>query len=342
MTTPTLFGHTADGTPAHLYTLEGGGVTVRITNFGGIITHIETPDRTGQMADIALGFDSLDGYLGEHPYFGATIGRCANRIANACFELDGVTCRLAANDDANCLHGGLVGFDKVVWRCVEADDQRLVLTHTSPDGDEGFPGALTCRLTCKLGNDGALTLDLAATCDRATVVNLTNHSYFNLAGHNAGTVLDHVVTLDAEAFTPVGDDLIPTGDIRQVTGTPLDFTSPGTIGDRIADMGPGYDHNLVLDSKGGQLHRAAHVRHPGTGRVLEVFTTEPGIQFYTGNFLDGTVIGKDGAAYPRHGAFCLEPQKYPDSPNQPTFPSPVLRPGDTYRHTMVFRFSTDS
>jgi aldose 1-epimerase len=341
------FGKTADGTPVDLYTLTNSkGVRVAITNYGGIVVSLFTPDRNGNSGDIVLGFERLEDYLKGHPYFGAIIGRYGNRIAKGRFTLDGVEYKLAQNNGENHLHGGLVGFDKKVWKArdfVDAEGQHLELRYTSPDGEEGYPGNLDVTVTYSLNEQNQLRIDYVATTDKPTVVNLTNHSYFNLAGE--GDILGHLLRLNADYFTPVDAGLIPTGELRPVKGTPFDFTEPTPIGARIEQddeqlrYGRGYDHNFVLRGGGGSLAEAAEVYEPKTGRVLRVLTTEPGVQFYTGNFLDGTLRGKYGRVYHRRTGFCLETQHFPDSPNKPHFPSTVLRPGQTYRSTTIYEFS---
>jgi aldose 1-epimerase len=341
------FGKTADGTPVDLYTLTNSkGVRVAITNYGGIVVSLFTPDRNGNLGDIVLGFERLEDYLKGHPYFGAIIGRYGNRIAKGRFTLDGVEYKLAQNNGENHLHGGLVGFDKKVWKArdfVDAEGQHLELRYTSPDGEEGYPGNLDVTVTYSLNEQNQLRIDYVATTDKPTVVNLTNHSYFNLAGE--GDILGHLLRLNADYFTPVDAGLIPTGELRPVKGTPFDFTEPTPIGARIEQddeqlrYGRGYDHNFVLRGGGGSLAEAAEVYEPKTGRVLRVLTTEPGMQFYTGNFLDGTLRGKYGRVYHRRTGFCLETQHFPDSPNKPHFPTTVLRPGQTYRSTTIYEFS---
>ncbi len=344
------FGSTADGTPVDLYTLcNASGFEVAITNYGGIVVSVKTPDRNGNIGDVVLGFDSLDGYLKQHPFFGALVGRYGNRIANGRFRLDGVEYKLATNNGKNHLHGGIRGFDKAVWqaRGLDTPDGPAVeLTHVSRDGDEGYPGTLTATVVYTVTPKDELRIDYSATTDKATVVNLTNHSYFNLAGE--GDILGHELRLNAERFTPVDAGLIPTGELRSVKGTPFDFTAATAIGARIAGkdqqigFGGGYDHNFVLNGGGGALAQAAEVYEPKTGRVLEVWTTEPGIQFYTGNFLDGTITGKGGRVYTQRSGFCLETQHFPDSPNKPEFPTTVLKPGERYDTTTLYRFKTDA
>lgn len=337
------FGRTPDGVSIERFELSRGGLTVGVIPYGAIVTEIHAPDRQGRMGDVVLGFGSLEGYLGPQPYFGAVIGRVANRIAGGRFALDGREYTLAVNNGPNSLHGGLRGFDKAVWAVDHADAVSIDLSHRSPDGDEGYPGNLAVRLRYSLMPDASLKIDYEATTDRATPVNLTNHSYFHLGGPGTGTVLDHEVFLAADAYTPVDETLIPTGALSPVAGTALDFTRPKRIGADIAAMGGepgGYDHNFVLRA-GGLALLAARVRETRSGRVLEVFTTEPGLQLYTGNFLDGSIRGKGGVAYEKQGAFCLEAQHFPDSVHHPEFPSVILRPGGVYRQTTVYRFSVD-
>jgi aldose 1-epimerase len=336
-------------TSAELFTLtREGAPTVRITNQGGHIVSILAPDRTGAVADVSLGYADFDGYLKSAGFIGATIGRYANRIAKGAFTLDGKKYTLAINNAPNALHGGPTGFDTRLWsaRVVSGPDgDALELTYVSKDGEEGYPGALTAKVVFSLRGDGGLVMDYSATSDAATIVNLTNHAYFNLAGEGAPTILDHELQVEADAFTPVDATLIPTGEIRPVEGTPFDFRKPVTIGARIdaADeqlqRGRGYDHNFVLKGKAGELRLAARVVEPKSGRVLEVLTTEPGLQLYSGNFLDGSIIGKNGKPHVNRSAFCLEAQHYPDSPNRPEWPSVVVRPGQTYRQTTVYRLT---
>lgn len=349
--TPTVqkqdFGKIADGTPVDLYTLSNAtGMKVSIMTYGGIITRLEVPDKAGKSGDVVLGFDSLDGYLKTHPYFGALIGRYGNRIAKGRFKLNGVEYKLATNNNnLNHLHGGVKGFDKAVWKANAIDARTLELTHTSPDGDEGYPGTLNVKVVYTLAeNSNEFRIDYTATTDKDTVTNLTNHTYFNLAG--SGDNLGHLVTLTADRFTPVDAGLIPTGELKPVKGTPFDFTSPHAIGERINQNDPqlkagqGYDHNFVLNNSTGTLALAARVEEPTSGRVLEVSTTQPGVQFYTGNFLDGSLTGKGGVKIGHRAGFCLETQHFPDSPNQPKFPTTVLKPGETMRSTTVWKFST--
>ena len=342
-----LFGKTPAGESVDVYTLTNTtGMEVRAITFGGIISSIRIPDRNGKVDDVALGFSTLEPYLKNPPYFGAIIGRYANRIAKGRFALDGHTYTLAVNNRPNHLHGGITGFDKVVWKAESFTNPGavgLVFTNTSPDGDEGYPGALSVKVTYTLNNANELAFDYEATTDKATPVNLTQHTYFNLAGEGNGDVLGHVLTIQASAMTPVDQGLIPTG-IVTVAGTPFDFRTPTSIGARIEATDPqikygnGYDHNYVLDRRGNDLTPAARVEEPASGRVLEISTTEPGMQFYTGNFLDGTLTGKSGRPYSRRTGFELETQHYPDSPNQPAFPSTILKPGETYRSKTVFAF----
>jgi len=343
----TAFGQTADGTPVDLFTLKNAaGMEVAITTYGGRVVSLKAPGRDGKFADVVLGFDNLQGYLGVHPYFGALVGRYGNRIAKGQFKLDGKLYKLAVNDGANSLHGGLKGFDKVVWTAkVPAGDPAVELTYVSKDGEEGYPGNLTQKVTYTLTAANELKIDYSATTDKDTVVNVTNHSYFNLAGQGQGDILSHVMQLNASKMTPVDAGLIPTGELKSVEGTPFDFRQPTAIGARIgADdeqikRGGGYDHNFIVDGAPGTLRLAARVTEPTSGRVLEVSTTEPGVQFYTGNFLDGTVKGKGGVAYAKRTGFCLETQHFPDSPNHPAFPTTTLKPGAEYKSTTVFKFS---
>ena len=342
----TPWGKSKSGDAVDLYTLTNAkGHSVAITTLGGIVVSVKVPDKSGALGDVVLGFDSLDGYLGPHPFFGALVGRYGNRIGGAGFTIDGTAYTLAKNDGANTLHGGRKGFDKYVWKARQlpaSGGQSLALTHVSPDGDEGFPGTLTTTVTYTWTDADELRIHYHATTDKPTVVNLTNHSYFNLAGQ--GTILDHQLQLFADRFTPVVKGLIPTGELRPVASTPFDFRQPTAIGARIdADdeqikLGGGYDHNVVVNGQPGTLRPAAHILDPASGRTLDVMTTEPGVQFYTGNFLDGTIKGKGGTTYAKRAAFCLETQHFPDSPNKPTFPSTVLRPGQRYDTTTVYRF----
>jgi aldose 1-epimerase len=340
------FGKTSDGTAVQIFTLTNEhGLEARICTYGGAVVSLKTPDRTGKMDDIVLGFDSLQGYLNPaEPFFGALIGRYGNRIGHAKFTLDGKQYTLPANDGANMLHGGPKGFDKVVWTPRQLPDGGLELTYISKDGDQGFPGTLTATVDYHLTADNELKIDYSATTDKNTVINLTNHSYWNLKGAGNGTILDHILTINASKFTPVDAGLIPTGEFKDVGVTPFDFTRPMPVGARIdandeqIKLGKGYDHNFVLVRSGNGLSFAARVEAPITGRVMEVETTEPGVQFYTGNFLDGTLKGKGGHVYPQRSALCLETQHFPDSPNKPSFPTTELKVGQTYKSTTLYRF----
>lgn len=337
------FGKTREGAPVRIFTLTNkNGVEATITNYGGRVVSLKVPDKKGAMGDVVLGFDSLEGYLNENPYFGALIGRYANRIGHAQFTLNGALYKVPKNDGDNSLHGGTRGFDKVVWTPRELPDGGLELTYLSKDGEEGYPGNCKVTVVYHLTDDNELKIDYSATSDKDTVVNLTNHSYFNLKG--SGDILGHMLTLNADHFTPVDSGLIPTGVLKPVAGTPFDFRKSTGIGERIeqADeqlkLGKGYDHNWVLNKKGSELSLAARVEEPTTGRVMEVRTTEPGIQFYTGNFLDGSLKGKKGVVYARRSALCLETQHFPDSPNKPKFPSTVLKAGARFQSTTVYKF----
>ena len=339
-----VFGRLPDGSPVDIYTLKNeAGLEARIITYGAILVSLKVPDQRGVLADVTLGFDTLAGYLGAHPYFGAVIGRYGNRIAKARFTLDGVEYRLAANNNLNSLHGGLKGFDKVVWGAEAlqvADGVGLRLTYVSKDGEEGFPGNLAVTVVYTLTNANELRIGYEATTDKATPVNLTNHAYWNLKGEGRGDILGHVLQLEADEITAVDSaaNLIPTGAIVPVAGTPFDFTVPHTIGERMARVEGGYDHNFVLRSGGGKMAFAAHVEEPESGRIMEVWTDQPGLQLYTGNFLDGSAVGKGGHTYGKHAAFCLETQHFPDSPNHPSFPSTILEPGRTFRTSTVHKF----
>ncbi|HVV01313.1 MAG TPA: aldose epimerase family protein [Verrucomicrobiae bacterium] len=342
------FGQTADGTPVYLFTLRNPhGIEAKISNYGGILVSLKTPDRHGNLGDIVLGFDNLNDYIKSSPYFGALIGRYGNRIAKGKFTLDGKEYSLPINNGPNSLHGGLKGFDKVVWEpkvLATPDGPGLELHYVSKDGEQGYPGAMDVTAVYRLGDDNTLHLEFTATTDKDTIVNLTQHSYFNLAGH--GTILNHIVMINADKFTPVDSTLIPTGELRPVAGTPFDFRQPTAIGARINEnneqlkFANGYDQNFVISKPMGKLGLDARVYEPTTGRVLEILSTEPGLQFYSGNFLDGTLTGKGGWVYQFRDAFCMEPQHYPDSPNHPNFPSTELKPGQTYRNTIIYKFST--
>jgi aldose 1-epimerase len=343
------FGKTPDGTEVFLYTLRNNdGMEARITNYGGIVVSLMVKDRNGKSTDIVLGFDSLPSYIKDTPYFGALIGRYGNRIGKGTFQLGGVKHTLAANNGPNHLHGGLKGFDKVVWSVDEkagVPGEKLVLTYVSKDGEEGYPGNLTVRVVYSVTSNNELRIDYSASTDKATVVNLTHHSYFNLTGSGSGSIMNHELFIDAGRFTPVDSGLIPTGELRNVEGTPMDFSTQTAIGFRINDTseqmqkGGGYDHNWVLNKPLGSLGLAARVYENTSGRMMEVLTTEPGLQFYSGNFLDGTHVGKGGVRYQHRSGFCLETQHYPDSPNKPDFPTTVLEPGKNYTSTTIYRFS---
>ncbi len=345
--TKDTFGTTPEGEEVEIYTLATAeGLLARIISYGALLTELRVPDRNGQLADVVLGFDNLDDYLKGHPYFGATAGRVANRIAGGKFTLNGKEYTLATNDKTNHLHGGERGLDKRIWKAkaTETDGHPAVeLTYLSPDGEEGYPGNLAITVVYSLTDENELTIDYTATTDQATPVNLTHHSYFNLSGAGRGTILDHELTLVADNYTPVDDTGIPTGEIKPVGGSVMDFTKPVAIGARIdevtGDPG-GYDHNYVLNSQDGSLALCGRVRDPESGRVMKIYTTEPGIQFYSGNFLDGTLIGKGGRIYEQRFGFCLEAQHYPDSVNHPKFPSVILAPGETYRQQTVYKFSS--
>lgn len=345
------FGRTTDGQEVELYTLSNAnGVETEIATYGGIVVSIKVPDRDGKFGDVALGFDNLDGYLKGHPFFGALVGRYGNRIGKAKFTLNGKEYKLAVNNGENTLHGGAKGFDKVVWNAKPVtvkEGVALELTYLSKDGEEGYPGNLSVKVLYTLTNNNELKIDYSATTDQDTVVNLTNHTYFNLAGQGNGDILGHQIQINADRFTPVDTGLIPTGELRSVKSTPFDFTQLTAIGARVNQneeqlkLGKGYDHNFVINGKAGTLRLAAKVVEPTTGRVMEVLTTEPGVQFYIGNFLDGSLKGKEGKVYNARYGFCLETQHFPDSPNKPDFPTTVLKKGGRYQTTTVYKFSTD-
>jgi aldose 1-epimerase len=345
----TVFGTTPEGTPVLLYALHNkNGMEARILNYGGIIQSLKVPDKDGHFGDVALGYDYLDGYLTNSPYFGALIGRYGNRIAKGHFALDGTTYTLATNNGPNTLHGGVKGFDKVIWLAKPGHSdsgQTLELTYTSHDGEEGFPGTLTVKALYTLTDDNGIRVDYTATTDKDTVVNLTQHSYWNLAGQ--GDILGHVVQINADKFTPVDGTLITTGELKPVDGTPFDFRTPTAVGARIGQndeqlkFGNGYDHNWVVNHPAGELGLDARVTEPITGRVMEVWSTEPGLQFYSGNFLDGTITGKGGRIYQFRNAIAMEPQHYPDSPNHDNFPTTELKPGETYHNTIIYKFLTN-
>lgn len=346
----TIFGEMPDGTKVEKYTLKNTkGMEIDVTTYGGIITRWTAPDKEGNYEDIVLGFDDLQQYLDSNPYFGALIGRYGNRIAKGKFTLDGETYTLATNDGENHLHGGEKGFDKVVWQAKAESTEEgasLELTYTSADGEEGYPGKLEVKVTYILTEDNELDVRYEATTDKPTIVNLTQHSYFNLSGDFTQSILDHELFLDADSYLPVDGGLIPTGEFRDVSGTPFDFKQPKLMGKEINDedeqlkLGKGYDHCWVLNQKEGNYGLAASAYHPKTGRLLEVYTDEPGIQFYSGNFLDGTLPAQKGGTYGQRAGFCLETQHYPDSPNQESFPSVRLDPGETYSSRTLFKLTT--
>jgi aldose 1-epimerase len=340
-----LFGKTSSGQDVFLYTCtNSNGLVMKVTTYGAIVVVLEVPDRDGKSANVTLGFPTLDGYLGPHPHFGSTVGRYANRIAKGKFTLDGKQYTLATNNGPNHLHGGRFGFDRVIWNAEEVKTENAVgvkFHYMSRDGEEGYPGNLDVTAVYSLTNDNELRIEFTATTDKATPVNLTNHCYWNLAGAGAGKILDHELMLNADQYLPVDETLIPTGETASVQGTPLDFTLPKKIGERIQQLEtdpPGYDHCFVLRSQDGSLALAARVRDKSSGRIMEVYTTQPGIQLYTSNFLDGDA---SSGGYKQHEAFCLETQHYPDSPNQPQFPTTTLRPGETLKAATVHRFLVD-
>ena len=337
------FGHTPEGTPVDLYSLKDGKLEADIITYGAIVVSLRTPDRNRKLDDVVLGCDSVDKYAAQTAHFGGIVGRYANRIAHGTFQLDGHTYFTPKNDGDNTLHGGTRGFDKVVWKA-KAIPNGVELTYVSKDGDQGFPGTLTTNVRYTL-DASALRIEYSATTDKDTVLNLTNHSYFNLAGQGNGDILRHVLKIDALRITPVDATLIPTGELTTVEGTPFDFRTPRAVGERINTddpqlrLGHGYDHNFVLDHAPGQLSEVAEVYEPTTGRILRVLTTEPGLQFYTGNFLDGSITGKEGRVYNRRFGLCLETQHFPDSPNHPSFPSTELKPGQQFHSVTVYEFS---
>jgi aldose 1-epimerase len=345
---PSAFGRTPEGSAVELHTLtNAGGIELRVITYGGIIVSLRIPDRDGRLDDVVLGHDDLAGYLESDAYFGAIIGRYGNRIACGRFTVDGVTHQLVQNNGRNHLHGGARGFDKVVWNAepfVDESSRGVALRYESVDGEQGYPGSLSARVTYTLGDHNELIIDYEATASRVTPVNLTQHTYWNLGGQAADDVLDHELMIDAETFTPVDDELIPTGALASVAGTPFDFREPRRVGARVDGddeqlrHAGGYDHNFVLRRSGAGLSHAARLVEPVTGRVVDVHTTEPGLQFYSGNFLDGSIRGKSGRVYGHRGGLCLETQHFPDSPNQPHFPPTILRPGDTYRSKTVYAF----
>jgi aldose 1-epimerase len=347
--TQTSYGTTEDGKPVDLFTLvNDNGVEMKVINYGGIITELKVPDKNGKFEDVVLGFDNLEGYVKSSPYFGALVGRYGNRIAKGKFTLDGEEYSLVQNNMGNHLHGGTKGFDKVVWKAEPSETTegpQLKLSYLSPDMEEGYPGNLQVEVIYTLTNDDAIRIDYKATTDKKTVINLTNHSYFNLTGNPDTTILTHELMLNADQFVPVDETLIPTGELAPVEGTPMDFTEPTAIGARIGEdyeqlkLGLGYDHCWVVNGEAGTLRQAATVYEPNSGRFMEVLTTEPAVQFYSGNFLDGSFAGKGGVVYQQRSGLCLETEHYPDSPNQPDFPSAELNPGDTYQTTTVYKFS---
>lgn len=337
------FGNLPDGTPVGLFTLtNANGLIAKVSDYGTIITELHVPDRSGKMADVVLGFDNLAQYLKGHPYFGCTVGRVANRIAKGQFTLDGKTYKLVVNNGPNHLHGGLKGFDKVVWEAEpQAGGAATKFSYTSADGEENYPGRVQTTVLIGLSDTNELSIDYTAVSDKPTPVNLTNHSYFNLSG--LGDILKHELTISADHFTPKNQDSVPNGEIKSVKNTPMDFTKPHPIGSRFSQLDEkpdGYDHNFVINGGGKELVFAARVFEPDSGRVMEVWTNEPGVQLYTSNYLDGSLIGKRGVVYSRHAALCLETQHFPDSVNHPNFPSTILRPGETYSQTTVHKFMT--
>ncbi|MCG2587220.1 aldose epimerase family protein [Rhodohalobacter sulfatireducens] len=334
------FGTMDDGRSVELFTLTNeNGMKVSITNYGGIVTSIRVPDNDGNIEDVVLGFDDLEKYKAGHPFFGAIAGRYANRIANGQFELNGEVYELARNNGENHLHGGNEGFDKKLWDAeVNEDENSVTLSYLSPDGEEGYPGNLDVDVTYTLTENNELQIDYHATTDKATVVNLTNHSYFNLSGDPSQGILDHLLTIQADRYTPVDEGLIPTGELRAVGGTPFDFTEPETVGARIESIPPGYDHNYVLNNPNSGVRKIATVEHEESGRIMEVYTDQPGVQLYTGNFLDGSITGHHRVPIEQYAALCLETQTFPDSPNKPDFPTPVLNPGETYETTTIYQF----
>ncbi len=344
------FGKTSDGQAVDIYTLSNpGGMEAKITNYGGIVTQLHVPDNKGKPGDVVLGYDKLASYIEASPYFGCITGRYANRIAKGRFTIEGTEYKLATNNGDNHLHGGDVGLDKKVWTVKEVQGvgrAGIELSYTSPDGEEGYPGNLNCKVTYWLTVQNELEIQYEATTDKATHINLTHHSYFNLAGAGSGDILNHEVEILADKFVPTDAGNIPLGDLASVKGTPFDFLTPHTVGERIGQedqqlkVGKGYDHNWVINPTGKGLELAARVTEKNSGRVMEVLTDQPGIQFYTGNFLDGSNVGKGGKIYKHRNAFCLETQKFPDSPNNPSYPSSLLEPGQTYRHMCVYRFTT--
>lgn len=344
------FGHTPEGELVDLFTLSNvNGMRVKIMTYGGTIVSLETPDKHGQFADVTLGLKTLDDYIEGHPFLGPITGRFANRIGNATFSINGDVYTLAKNNGDNSLHGGIVGFDKKVWKAEEShlnDNPVLKLHYVSKDGEEGYPGNLRCTVIYSLDNDNRFTIEYIAETDRATHVNLTNHAYFNLTGEGNGHILDHELMLNADSFTPMNEKQLPIGEIRSVKDTPLNFTEPKPIGAQIdtndeqINYGKGYDHNFVLNKNGNHLSYGGKVVEPKSGRVMEFYTTQPGVQFYTGNVLDGSKEGKSGKVYSPRDGFCLETQHFPDTPNRPEFPTTLLKPGEKYHHKTIFQFKT--
>lgn len=336
------FGKTNDGKEVMLFTLTNErNMTVKIITYGATVTSVQVPDKEGKIADVVLGFDTLPEYLAEHPYFGVIAGRYANRIANGRFVLNGAEYKLALNDGKNHLHGGIIGFDKVVWSATEINNNETVgvrLSYLSKDGEEGYPGNLNTTVQYLLNNQNELTIEYEAVTDKPTVINLTNHCYFNLSGEGSGDILGHEIRINADNYTPVDEGSIPTGELKSVQNSPFDFTASRPIGARMNELNLGYDHNYVLNKDNDNLSLAAKVYDPNSKRVMEVYTTEPGIQFYTGNYLIGTLKGKSGNQYHKHTGFCLETQHFPDSPNHTDFPTTVLNPGETYKQKTIYKF----
>lgn len=334
------FGTMDDGSEVQLFTLKNAnGMEVSITNYGGIVTSIKVPDKDGNIENVVLGFDNFEKYKAGHPFFGAIAGRYANRIAKGRFELNGETYELATNNGENHLHGGVEGFDKKLWDAeVNEEENSVTLSYLSPDGEEGYPGNLDVDVTYTLTDDNELRIDYHATTDKSTVLNLTNHSYFNLSGNPSEGILDHLLTINADRYTPVDEGLIPTGELRPVEGTPFDFTEPEYIGARIDSIPPGYDHNYVLNNPDSGIRKIATVEHEESGRIMEVYSDQPGVQLYTSNFLDGSLMDRQGNPIEQYAALCLETQTFPDSPNKPEFPSPVLNPDETYETTTIYQF----
>jgi aldose 1-epimerase len=341
------YGKTNDGEEVDQYILtNSSGMTAKIITYGAILTELDVPDREGKPDEVVLGFDTLKEYMTENPFFGATVGRVANRIAKGKFTLDGKEYKLAVNNGPNALHGGLKGFDKVEWKAepkTEPNGAAVELRHVSKDGEEGYPGNVTVTVIYTLTNNNSLRIDYTATTDKATPINLTNHTYFNLSGTKSGDILNHELMIAADKYTPADDTLIPTGEIKPVKDTPLDFTKPHRIGERIDQLkdypGGGYDHNFVLDGGGKELALTARVSEPKTGRIMEMYTTEPGVQLYTGNYLNGKLKGRGGVAYQKHAGFCLEAQHFPDAVHHDNFPSIILKPGESYKQTTIYKFS---